>query len=1161
MPTTIKFRRGTTAQNNSFTGGSGEITVDTTLDTLRVHDSSTAGGHELLNTSSTQTFSNKTVGSHLLPSADSTYDLGDSNTKWRALYVSGSTIHLGGIQLQADGNQLKVSDSAGADTKVSIAQNTTDELTEGSTNLYHTTARVRSAISAQGDLSYDSSTGVLQFDVESVYTKANFDSDLGDANTGQLPEGSNLYYTTARADSDAKNAVSAVDAGGDGSFSYSSSTGEFTYTGPSATEVRSHFSAQGDLSYDSATGVFQFDVEQVYTKANFDSDLGDANTGQLPEGSNLYYTDERVDDRVNALFTDGEGITSTYDDTAGTLTVAAEDATDTNKGIASFSSDNFAVSSGAVTIKDGGVVTAEIADDAVTGAKVAADAIDSDHIKDNAINSEHYTDGSIDTVHIGDLQVTTAKIANDAIDGTKIADDAINSEHYVDGSIDTAHIADLQVTTAKIANDAIDGTKIADDAINSEHYTDGSIDTAHIGDDQVTQAKIADDAVGADQLASDAVVDASVAAGANIAVSKTALTAGTGITLTTNQLDIDAAQTGITSLLATDIKIGEDDQTKIDFETANEIHFYGDNVNLISLTNANTGDAVLTVPTADKNFTIKGIDSATTITALDIDMALAGKATFNGDVVIGGGLTVSGTTTTVSSTNTTIADHLLELSSGLTGSNTNDIGILMERGSTGNNAFMGFDESEDKFTVGTTTATADATGNLTITTGTLVANIEGNVTGNINGDLTGTLQTAAQPNVTSLGTLTTLTVDNIIINGTTIGHTSVTDAITIASNGNVTASQNLTVTGDLTVSGDDITMGTNTSGHIMVADGTNFNPVAVSGDVTIASTGAVTIANGAVEHVMVAADAIDSDNIADNAINSEHYTDGSIDRVHLAADIIDGTKIADDVINSEHYVAGSIDAEHIASNAVTTAKILDANVTNTKLATDAVSTAKIADGSVTTAKIAADAVTSAKIADDQINSEHYVDGSIDTAHIADDQVTYAKIQNVATANRLLGSTSAGGIVSELQVQQAMIADNQVDIGQLAHRTANHVLKYDGSGVPTSGTVDTANITADAITGAKIADDTINSEHYAAGSIDREHLAADIIDGTKIADDVINSEHYVAGSIDNEHLADNSVTQAKLADDAVGSAELKSLSTLLIKNSAGTTLKTVHGAGA
>jgi hypothetical protein len=93
----------------------------------------------------------------------------------------------------------------------------------------------------------------------------------------------------------------------------------------------------------------------------------------------------------------------------------------------------------------------------------------------------------------------------------------------------------------------------------------------------------------------------------------------------------------------------------------------------------------------------------------------------------------------------------------------------------------------------------------------------------------------AMPNLTSVGTLTTLTVDNIIINGTNIGHTSDTDAIAIASNGNVTVSQNLTVTGDITVSGDDITMGTNTAGNILVADGTNFNSIA-AGDLSEIST-------------------------------------------------------------------------------------------------------------------------------------------------------------------------------------------------------------------------------------------------------------------------------------------------------------------------------------
>ena len=62
---------------------------------------------------------------------------------------------------------------------------------------------------------------------------------------------------------------------------------------------------------------------------------------------------------------------------------------------------------------------------------------------------------------------------------------------------------------------------------------------------------------------------------------------------------------------------------------------------------------------------------------------------------------------------------------------------------------------------------------------------------------------------------------------------------------------NLTVTGDLTITGDDLFMNTNTSGHMLVADGTNYNPVAISGDVTMASSGAVTIASDAVESGML----------------------------------------------------------------------------------------------------------------------------------------------------------------------------------------------------------------------------------------------------------------------------------------------------------------------
>ena len=60
MPTVVQFRRGTTAQNNSFTGAAGEISVDTSLGTIRVHNG-TVGGNTLASIDAVQTLSNKTL--------------------------------------------------------------------------------------------------------------------------------------------------------------------------------------------------------------------------------------------------------------------------------------------------------------------------------------------------------------------------------------------------------------------------------------------------------------------------------------------------------------------------------------------------------------------------------------------------------------------------------------------------------------------------------------------------------------------------------------------------------------------------------------------------------------------------------------------------------------------------------------------------------------------------------------------------------------------------------------------------------------------------------------------------------------------------------------------------------------------------------------------
>ena len=152
---------------------------------------------------------------------------------------------------------------------------------------------------------------------------------------------------------------------------------------------------------------------------------------------------------------------------------------------------------------------------------------------------------------------------------------------------------------------------------------------------------------------------------------------------------------------------------------------------------------------------------------------------------MGGDLTVNGTTTTVNSTTTTVDDPVFTLGGdSAPGSDDNkDRGIEFRyhTGSAAKVGFFGFDDSAGKFTF-----IPDATNSSEVfsgTAGTIVANVEGNVTGNVTGNTSGTAATvtgAAQSNITSLGTLTTLTVDNVIVNGTTIGHTDDTDLMTLA---------------------------------------------------------------------------------------------------------------------------------------------------------------------------------------------------------------------------------------------------------------------------------------------------------------------------------------------------------------------------------------------
>ena len=159
-----------------------------------------------------------------------------------------------------------------------------------------------------------------------------------------------------------------------------------------------------------------------------------------------------------------------------------------------------------------------------------------------------------------------------------------------------------------------------------------------------------------------------------------------------------------------------------------------------ALANARTINGVSFDGTANVTTLTAGTGVSVSGTAVSIGQAVAtsSNVTFadvaaTGNVTITGNLDVNGTTTTLDTTNSTIADRLIELGNGTTGTPANDMGLVLERGDS-DNAFIGWDESADKFLMGTGSFTGASTGNLTVTTGTLVANLEGNVTGNLTGN-------------------------------------------------------------------------------------------------------------------------------------------------------------------------------------------------------------------------------------------------------------------------------------------------------------------------------------------------------------------------------------------------------------------------------------------
>ena len=192
---------------------------------------------------------------------------------------------------------------------------TTQNISEHSSNLYFTNARAKSA--AVADAINNGTTDVAPSQ------NAVFDALALKLNANAVPTLGNTFVDSA----EARKTISVTDAGGDGSLAYNNSTGVLTYTGPSASEVRAHISAgegidisSGEISGEDATssnkGIASFSSDHFTvssgavtikadgiddTHIDFGTGTNQVSTADIPEQTNLYYTQARVDARVDAL--------------------------------------------------------------------------------------------------------------------------------------------------------------------------------------------------------------------------------------------------------------------------------------------------------------------------------------------------------------------------------------------------------------------------------------------------------------------------------------------------------------------------------------------------------------------------------------------------------------------------------------------------------------------------------------------------------------------------------------------------------------------------------------------------------------------------------------------------------------------------------------------
>jgi len=307
------------------------------------------------------------------------------------------------------------------------------------------------------------------------------------------------------------------------------------------------------------------------------------------------------------------------------------------------------------------------------------------------------------------------------VDGT-----IYNGSDVIIGSNGTLH-ANNTIQANNIHGYMLEDTSVTDDLDNFD--TDGAItQTTQFGSSTKIPVLTIDrkgriiaaanaDVAGVDSVSytsSDQTLTVSLATGTNLTATIAAATANTdgsngGLT-NRGVASFNSTQFSVTDGLVS-IGTGADAPVLTVNGTANEIE-------------TSKTDNTVTIGLPD-DVTIAGQLSVSENVVASGNGSFGGNLTVSGGATITGDLTVSGTTTTISTTNMEVEDALIALQAELTGSNTNDIGIVFNRGSTGANAVFVWDESQDKFTLGTVAVDAAGTsGYLNVTKGELDATVD-----------------------------------------------------------------------------------------------------------------------------------------------------------------------------------------------------------------------------------------------------------------------------------------------------------------------------------------------------------------------------------------------------------------------------------------------------